>query len=978
MDQRLLEALNNLSFALEEISIALSEKSGKSESATTKALQSGNFTEQIAEINVSVKEIKKDTQEILKNQKTIMSMASSKKDDDGVEQLGKDRKSQDNFKSGIAVIMLIAVAVLALGVAFKMIGDINILSVLTLAIALPLLAIAFERVHNTLKKVGFDPKKDSTNFIVAVTSIAMGITLSSWILTMVTPLSFSKFFTTVALAGMFALLAPSIGKFIGAFKGMSWSTLIKSVLGLTLILPAIAMGIALSSWALQLIKPIGLPQFFTAVGIGLVFVVLAYGLKKLLKSFSGLNPAASVQAAIMLPFILPAVSLAMALSSEFFNQITPIDSLAKFMTAVGIALVFSVISYGIKNMIGAFKNVNPIDAAIAAGIMVFLLPAMSKSIAWSSKILANTTTIGNGLLWNIIKIGFTLGLVTIAMLPAYWAISKFKIGFKDVLVGGLMIVAISTAIMLSSWVLSVGKYEKYPSLKWTLGVGLALLLFTPAVVALGLISMTGVGALALLAGAGMTLVVAGTIVATSFILNKGKYSGGPTVGWSLATGLALVAFTTGMVALGTLIIGTFGLGAAVIAAGSAAVLMVAETIAKTSYVLKKGDYTGGPTKEWAGGIALALGAFSPVFIAMTRGGIMTLFTGGAVKSKDFSDAIKTISDGIVTAAKKFKGLGGFTGGPTKEWSEGVGIAIAAFSPAFEILNNNSKWWKKKVDPSQMKTAIIALSEGIIESAKIFNNNKVAFNGFYPSKEWAEGVGGAIGAFSPVFDNIKDKTFKNTKAMVKAITSIAKGIVGSAKILFDGNKYFGVQIDPKFIKKMSGNIMDYHNLINSLNDKKTVKGLFHANPITQATEGMVKIANAYDRLSRSIKNFSNAINTLNPIKVRDFNNITRNLSLISAMDASMYNRMLSVLEKRSGVFSKIGESNNRITPLEGIKSTKTTKDDNRLVKQPYKDSKGHTSMDKFDRMINLLEMNLAETKTINEYLLGIQGNKNSDF
>ena len=49
MDQKLLSALNNLSEGLEAIAEALKESGGK-KSATTSALQGGNFTKEIQEI----------------------------------------------------------------------------------------------------------------------------------------------------------------------------------------------------------------------------------------------------------------------------------------------------------------------------------------------------------------------------------------------------------------------------------------------------------------------------------------------------------------------------------------------------------------------------------------------------------------------------------------------------------------------------------------------------------------------------------------------------------------------------------------------------------------------------------------------------------------------------------------------------------------------------------------------------------------
>ena len=78
MDKKLLDSLNNLSLALEDIAAALKDK-GEANSATAKALKGGDFIKEIKEINVGVKQLQKDTKQILANQQTIMKMGSKRK-----------------------------------------------------------------------------------------------------------------------------------------------------------------------------------------------------------------------------------------------------------------------------------------------------------------------------------------------------------------------------------------------------------------------------------------------------------------------------------------------------------------------------------------------------------------------------------------------------------------------------------------------------------------------------------------------------------------------------------------------------------------------------------------------------------------------------------------------------------------------------------------------------------------------------------
>lgn len=1030
MDQRLLESLGNLSLALEEIALALKDKR-EAQSATAKAMKGGDFIKEIQEINLAVKDIQKDTKQILANQQTIMKMGKAKKEETDAERLGGDKKSQNNFKDGIKVIMLIAVAVLAIGAAFLLIGKVNFLSVIALSLALPLLAIGFAKVHTVLKEVGFDPKKDATRFIIAVTSIAVGIMLSSYILSMITPLSFAKFFTATFIALMFAMLAPSIMKFMLAFKGMSWSELIKSVIGFPLILPAIALGMALSSYAFQLIKPISFVQFLSAVGIAAVFAVAAFGLRKIIKSFDGLSPGQIAVASLMMPILFVGLSYAIALSSVALGKVKPV-SFIQFLTSIGIAAVFTVLSIGAAKIANSVRKMTFGDLAK----LPIFFTLMSIAITASSWILSMAKVIPAGTLFKILLFSIVASASIVAVAGAMWLMNKMGVSLKDALIGGLLMVVVSVAIMISSHILALGNYKNYPSWKWALGVGLSLIAFTPAIVLLGAIAMSGVGALAILAGAGMVLVVAATITAASYILSAGKYGKYPPLAWSASVAISMAAFTVGMVTLGALIVGTFGLGGVMLAAGSEAVLMVADTIVKASHILSKGKYTNGPTLEWAGGIALALGAFSPVYAMLMANQILSLFGGGGVGPKEFSQAIITVSKGIVDAAGFFaKNKVAFANGPSKAWSEGVGLAIGAFAPVYKMLEDFPFSGGQK-----MSKAIITISKGIIDAANIFAKNKATFNEGYPSKKWGEGVGAALGAFAPVFKALHEDTgwftsgddvINNMKTAIKAISwalvssakmfssagpdawkayptsQWAEGVKESinsfigvykslsesdtdpsdlglitrytsqmamtALILGKNKKYFDTQIDPNFVKKMSKNILDYQNLVKSMSGFKSgsFASMIGLDPVQRVANGMVKIASAYDRLARAVKNFSSALNSLNPGSVNSFTRLTGNLAVLSAMDSGMFSNMLTVLEKRSGVFAKLIDMQDKKAGS-SMPQVKAGGPGGAVIKnkegsgQP-KDAKGENQLQKLDKIIFLLTKMNNNVGSIDEFL-----------
>lgn len=1108
MDNKLLESLNNLSLALVEISEALKSKD-EPISGTAKALKGGDFIQEIKEINVGVKQLRKDTKQILNNQQTIMKMGKSSINDsriNDIEGLGKNKESQKNFKDGLGVVLLIAAAVLSLGIAFNLIGKVNFLSVISLSIALPLLAIGFAKVHKTLKDVGFDAKKDSINFIMAISSISISITLSSFILSALRPITLSQSITAIFISAMFVVISHNISKLLKSFEGMDRSTLVKSSIFLPLILPAISLSISLSSHILSNTKPITLYQSITAILIAATFSAIAFGLHKLIGSFKDFDTSQVLVASAMIPILLVAISYAISMSSKAFSEIKPI-SFTQFFVAVGISIVFTIISFGLKFIIDSIGEMELDDVIKIPTFMVIV----SIAISASSHILSTTKVIDPMKLLNIVLFSISLSISILSIAITMKIMSSLKVGPEDALIGSVLIIAISISIMASSLILSLGNYNKYPDWKWAIGVGLSLIAFTPAIVLLGAISMSGIGAVAILAGAGMVLVVAASIADTSMILSLGNYKKYPPILWSLGVVSSLLPFTLMTIALGVLAITGVGLkafyagismistlaetivntshilskgkydnkgmlnwaisttmlyaaftpillilGAVGIASEVAdffgpnpwdkareMILQIAETIVGVSFILSKGTYSDGPTKSWAEGISLTLGAFSPIYGMLLTNGIMKIFGSGEVGPDEFSSAIRTISQGIVDSALFFNNnKSSFKEGPSKKWADGVGTAIGAFAPVYQILSDNSGWMSSGVSVDDMVNAILSISKGIITAAYFFSINKAPFDdGNYPSKKWGEGVGSALSAFAPVFKSLSEDSgwFTSGESVVNdmknAILTISGSLVGSAwmfskvspnmwksypsqswgigigrsiegflgifkkvskygitpsslsnmskiiqstvssmvitaRTLWAGRNFFNLNIDPKFMKKVSGNIIDYMNLINIFKNSTESKfDIFNMkkkeDPINNIAEGMVKIAKSYDILSKSVNNFASAINNLDGEKISMFRSLTGNIAVLSAMDSAMFSNMMTVLESRSGVFAKL-------LKVEGEHSgIGKTKSETAIIKSTNKSDKKNkieTDDQKLDKIIFILSNINKEISGLDEYLL----------
>ena len=176
------------------------------------------------------------------------------------------------------------------------------------------------------------------------------------------------------------------------------------------------------------------------------------------------------------------------------------------------------------------------------------------------------------------------------------------------------------------------------------------------------------------------------------------------------------------------------------------------------------------------------------------------------------------------------------------------------------------------------------------------------------------------------------------------------------------KYFDIQIDPDFVKKMSKNIVDYTGLVKKLSSSSTSSfaSMLGIDPIQNIANGMVKIAGAYDKLAKAIKSFSSSLNGLDPVKVSSFTRLTGNIAMLSALDSSMFSNMLKVLESKSSVFAKMLDQQAKSEGLgkKGVKgpggsaggAIQSKKGDEHG--QP-KDAKGQTQLQKLDMMIELL-------------------------
>ena len=619
--------------------------------------------------------------------------------------------------------------------------------------------------------------------------IAKGVAWSSYALASIKPIGFMQAITAILIAGMFAVVSMGIAKLINSLNG----TNPVAILLLPVVMVAIAYAIALSAEIFSNYKKsfdsLGWGTIFRILLLGASISVIAFLMGFAVKTLGGLN----LETVILLPMLLTTMALAIAASAWIFAK----PEFKKAFDQINFMMIFKILLLGaamaiVTAIVGfASKYLDQLDVkkVILYPVLYTLLSMAVAVSAWVfAKFKSSFDKLDFAMIFKILFFGVALAVALVATAFAAKLINKM-LSITDAIKGGIVMVIIAGIITASSWILSKGTYKNYPTLKWTLGVAAAVAAFAVGLVLLGTQLMNPVFWM----GLPVILSVAATIVGVSYVLAKGKYNLPGFGEWAKATVLLFATFTPLI-----LVVGAVGMAAAAMSlvfgdsanpfkVGGDMLKEIANTIVDVSYILGKGKYVGGPSVDWASGISIALGAFSPVYEMLVRNSVMKAFGMGGVGPDDFSKAIKTVSKGIISAAWFFSmNKAAFINGPSEAWASGVGKAIGAFAPVFVALNENTGWMTSGKDAvDDMVYGISAITYGIIASAKIFAENKATFDDGYPSTKWGKGVGASLKAFNPVFKALHEDTGwftsgeKVVNQMTYGITSIAWALVSAA-------------------------------------------------------------------------------------------------------------------------------------------------------------------------------------------------------
>lgn len=699
LDQKYIENLQKFSDALENIVELLKEQTKKGgDGGSTDAVNTmlnGIDTQKITKIVEDLDSINNRTKKIESNTDKILAEIrdTKKAKESGMFDKIEDPKNKNKIVDGIKSVALIAGAILAMGIAFKIVGDVDIMSVLAISASIFIMAKTFSDISN-LKNLNY-----SKMLMVGMTigALSIALLLSALILKLVPTFSMMQL-VSIGLIGFTIGVAA-----YGILSGISKLT--PRQLGLALltptILPAIALGLLLSSVILKGVQEISVAQLLSIIGLSIAFIPMSIAVALVAKNIKDLNNEQLIFAALAIPTMALAI-----LGSSYLFSIMQTVSFGSIFSAIliGIALIpisfaFAMILYGLKK--GGVNDEKPLIFAAAA------IPIMALVLVVASMILQKMQPLDD--IGSIILTSLAIGLSVLFLTPAFILLSKVNLKPKEMLFGALGILIISTVIMAASWILSVGNYGNYPNVGWAAGVGLSLIAFALPMIGLGILlfATMGIGFAILGLGAVGILIVATTIVATSYILGVGNYDKYPNLEWASGVGLALLSFAAPMVLLGALF--------PLLVLGLAGLLLVVGAVLATSYILSNGDYNGYPPMSWVKGAGGALLLFSEIVNSISLASALT----ARRKVKSIGNSIVDLAEILNENQELFNNL-------DVAWLNSIKMMLSVFSdmPDYDktkSLNQLSKDLLKLMLISKMNVSpIVKLAIAIRELSNSMN------------------------------------------------------------------------------------------------------------------------------------------------------------------------------------------------------------------------------------------------------------------
>jgi hypothetical protein len=313
------QQLSNISEALVAMVSVLEDKAADDGAASAKLVEVKANKAATVEMLDAIASVKRDTRKLRnKTEEIHEAIVGMRKQREDKSMLGNlvQPKNKKTLQDSVGSIVLIAGGIVAIGAAFKLVGDVDFVSVMALSLSLPLIAHSFAKIAEikglSLRTVGLTA--------LAVVGMSAAIAAASWVLQLVAPITISQGLTAIAIAGTMAVASYAVRTLVGTMEKLS----LKNLLLASSAMPLMAAGIVASSYFLAQTQTIGLAQGLSAVAVAGVLSVASVGMAMLLKGLKGATLPQLVFAGLAMPIMAAGLVASALVLSQFPSVDIPV------------------------------------------------------------------------------------------------------------------------------------------------------------------------------------------------------------------------------------------------------------------------------------------------------------------------------------------------------------------------------------------------------------------------------------------------------------------------------------------------------------------------------------------------------------------------------------------------------------------------------------------------------------------------------
>jgi hypothetical protein len=464
--------------------------------------------------------------------------------------------------------------------------------------------------------------KDVGLTALMIVGVAGAIVGAAALFTLVPVISIGQLLTVLAVAGIFALIAPTFVKIAevlsgqkdlaGNGKGVDLSNP-KSMFALagasTLAMVGIAISIVLSGAIFSLMPVISGGQFLTALAVAVIMIPAAFAYSMILKASKDLTKEQLIFAASAIPLMalgIVGAAYAFMLLPKGENLMAP-DPIWVLKSALAIGL-FAVGFYFIMKAIKGASPKELLYGALAIPLIALSLVAISVIFMMLPQ---GDNLMAPDPIWTL-KSALAIGLFAVGF---YFIMKAIKgASLRDIIFGAVAIPVMAIGIVLTSWIfmaLPEGDNLKAPDPMWVLKAGFAMLIFA---IPFYIISkaIKGMTLKEMLFMAVAIPIIAFGVLATAWIFQglAGIAFQAPEPAWSLKAALAIVLFGA-MMYLSSKSIGKLSIGDMLKALLGVVVSAFAVLAVAHLFLMLPGSFISPPI-DWTLAAAVAIGAFALV------------------------------------------------------------------------------------------------------------------------------------------------------------------------------------------------------------------------------------------------------------------------------------------------------------------------------------------------------------------------------